>query len=78
MPRRGTNFEQGAAALHERVLQAAGPRPRKIWPSGAKTPGALAEQTSWRYFFTHYIEAFQLALEKADTRICHSGNGGKA
>ena len=32
---------------------------------------ALAEQTSWRYFFTHYIEAFQLALEKADTRICH-------
>ncbi len=74
MPRRGMNFEQSAAALHERVLRAAASSPEELaaWRKNARD---LAEQTSWRYFFSHYIEAFQLALEKADTRISHESNG---
>lgn len=74
MPRRGNNFEQTVAALHERVLQGAACLPDELalWRKNAR---AVAEQTSWSYFFGNYIEAFRLALEKAAARGSHELSG---
>lgn len=74
MPRRGCNFEQTVAALHDSVLQGAACLPDELalWRRNAR---AVAEQTSWSYFFSNYIQAFRLALEKAAARSSHELNG---
>lgn len=74
MPRRGNNFEQTVTALQERVLQGAACLPDELalWRKNAR---AVAEQTSWSYFFSNYIEAFRLALEKAGARSSREQNG---
>ncbi|WP_165071449.1 alpha-glucan family phosphorylase [Desulfovibrio sp. ZJ200] len=73
MPRRGSNFDQTVAALHKQVLQSAACPPDELalWRKNAR---AVAEQTSWSYFFDNYIQAFRLALEKAAERGSHELN----
>lgn len=67
MPRRGLNFDQAAIALHQHVLQAATYSEEEI-ASLRKSARAIAEQTSWSNFFSNYVEAFRIALEKANLR----------
>lgn len=77
MPRRGMNFEQSVEALHERVLKAVASEPDTLaqWRQNARD---LAEQSSWEYFFSHYLEAFDLALKKAEARSGHDRSGHEA
>lgn len=77
MPRRGLNFEQSVTALHERVLRAAS-CPADDLAQWRKNARAMAELTSWRYFYANYVEAFRLALEKADGRACRESRSQEA
>ncbi len=75
MPRRGTNFEQSANVLHEKILAATAGSAEELhtWRGRARS---LAEKTSWGYFFDNYIKAFQIALTKSDTRADHDAGHG--
>ncbi|MDR2820323.1 MAG: alpha-glucan family phosphorylase [Desulfovibrio sp.] len=74
MPRSGTNFDQSVDLLHESVMLGA-VVPQCELANWRKNARHLAEQTSWIYFFENYIKAFQLALEKADTRSALEPSG---
>ena len=78
MPRRGMNFEQSATVLHEHLIRAAtcavDDLPR--WRAEAR---ALAEKTSWQFFFENYMTAFAMALKKAASRVnCDAGHAALA
>ncbi len=75
MPRRGMNFEQSAKVLHEKVLVAA-TCPAEDLHSWRGYARALAERTSWSYFFDNYLKAFNIALTKSETRADHDAGHG--
>ena len=68
MLRRGMNFEQSATVLHEHLMRAATCAVDNLpqWRAEAR---ALAEKTSWQFFFENYITAFTMALKKAASRV---------
>lgn len=68
MPRRGTSSEQSVNALHQSILDAATCSEETLsqWRKSARD---LAENTSWSFFFSHYLQAFEKALTIADSRI---------
>lgn len=67
MPRRGLNFDQAAIVLHQHVLQAV-TYDEETLGTLRKSARQVAEQTSWINFFSNYMEAFRIALEKANLR----------
>lgn len=67
MPRRGMNYEQSAEMLHNYVLKAA-TMPAATLAELRKSAREVAELTSWSNFFANYLEAFNIALEKAAAR----------
>ncbi|MBD5642037.1 MAG: alpha-glucan family phosphorylase [Desulfovibrio sp.] len=67
MPRRGMNFDQTAISLHDAVIQAATCEDSAL-AELRKKAREIAEQTSWSKFFANYLEAFNIALEKAAIR----------
>ena len=74
MPRRGMNFEQSATVLHEHLIRAATCAVDDLpqWRAEAR---ALAEKSSWQFFFENYVRAFEIAFKKASTRInCDCGH----
>ena len=70
MPRRGMNFEQSVAVLHEYMLKAV-TCPADERPQWRRQARRLAELSSWNHFFANYLEAFTLALKKAAVRADH-------
>ncbi|MDO5483299.1 MAG: alpha-glucan family phosphorylase, partial [Desulfovibrionaceae bacterium] len=68
MPRRGSNNEQSVAALHQNVLNAA-TASEDVLNGWRKDARDLAEQTSWSHFYSHYLQAFEKALEIASSRM---------
>ncbi len=67
MPRRGMNFDQASDALHEYLHKAV----RFTEDEQAqlrKSARQVADLSSWSHFFANYLEAFQIALEKAHLR----------
>ncbi len=78
MPRRGMNFEQSATVLHEHLIRAATCAVDDLpqWRAEAR---ALAEKSSWQFFFENYVRAFEIAFKKASTRInCDCGHAALA
>lgn len=67
MPRRGMNYEQSAIALHEYAVRAT-TMDSAILEETRKRARDVAELTSWKNFFANYLEAFRIALEKANLR----------
>lgn len=67
MPRRGMNYDQSSIALHDILLKAA-TYDEETLASLRKKARQVAEKTSWSNFFANYMEAFRIALEKANIR----------
>nr|MCR5562363.1 alpha-glucan family phosphorylase [Desulfovibrio sp.] len=68
MNRRGKNYDQTVKDLHERILRAATATEEEI-AEWRKATRALAEKTDWSLFYKNYIEAFTIALTKAEGRM---------
>ncbi|RRD71060.1 MULTISPECIES: alpha-glucan family phosphorylase [unclassified Desulfovibrio] len=68
LPRRGKNMEQSATALHSAILSIVGSHEQEH-AERRKQARRLADRSSWGHFFANYLEAFHLALKKADTRV---------
>lgn len=68
MPRRGMNFKQSSDCLHKHLVDAAtcAVDDLPLWRAGAR---ALAEKSSWSFFFENYMTAFNMALKKASARV---------
>lgn len=67
MPRRGMSADQSAEMLHTYMLKAATMVPETL-ATLRKSARDVAELTSWSHFFANYLEAFNIALEKASAR----------
>jgi len=68
MPRRGFNDKQSVISLHQNIVDAA-TCPEDTLAQWRKKARTLTEHTSWSYFFSHYLQAFEKALEIATLRI---------
>lgn len=67
LPRRGMNFDQTAIALHDAAFHGASASEETLMNLRKKARG-VAEMTDWSHFFSNYLEAFRIALEKAGIR----------
>lgn len=67
LPRKGLTFEQTVIGLHDFAAQAATCAP-EVLAEQRKKARQLAELTSWKLFYANYLEAFNIALEKANVR----------
>ncbi|MDR1856827.1 MAG: alpha-glucan family phosphorylase [Desulfovibrio sp.] len=68
MKRLGTTSEQCVDQLHDALVQAVATSDEDM-PEWRRQARAVAEMTSWTHFYENYIQAFRLALERADVRI---------
>ncbi len=67
MPRRGMNYDQSVDALLNYTMDAATYTDKDLAALRVKARD-VAELTSWKNFFANYLEAFNIALEKAAVR----------
>ncbi|MDR2574793.1 MAG: alpha-glucan family phosphorylase [Desulfovibrio sp.] len=67
MPRRGMGQEQCVDLLHQAIMKGLALSPTDVTRRRVNAR-ALAEKTSWQFFYENYIKAFRMALDKAESR----------